>query len=779
MKRLRLTLRGTVQGVGFRPHVYRVATELGLAGWVKNDGRGVVLEVEGPSGAVGRFVAAVTREVSYPAHVDDHQQEALAPTGEAGFKILASDPGGAREATILADMAPCQACLAELLEPTNRRYRYPFINCTHCGPRYTIIRAVPYDRPNTTMAAFVQCPACQREYDDPTSRRFHAQPNACPRCGPQLCLLDASGTRLAHAEEALAGAVRRIADGQVIAIEGVGGFQLLVDARSDHAVERLRNRKHRREKPLAVMVKDHAAAAEIAELSPVERGLLESPEAPIVLLNRRRDAPLSAAVAPGNPRLGVMLPSSPLHHILTRDLGFPIVATSGNLSEEPICISEEEARARLRGIADAFLVHDRPIQRHADDSIGQIVNGEVRLLRRARGYAPLPVLLPHRMPAVLAVGGHQKNTIALLVGDRAILSQHIGDLDTHETRHTCGRVIADLLHVYQASPIAVAHDLHPDYASTVIAEQLTAAGGKLEGVPLIAVQHHHAHLVACLADNRVHGEEVLGIIWDGTGYGPDGTIWGGEFLVGNESGYERLGCLEPFPLPGGDSAIRSPRRVALGLLHHFCASPHPTDNDGFAWVPASPRERALMPRQLALSPRTSSIGRLFDAVASILGLIHESQFEGQAAMAVEYAAALSVTEAYPLPVVAATPRALGSLPTPAPSERVRSDPTWWLNPRPLLSAILEDRERGVNVGVISARFHGALVEATLRMAEKAQRNTVVLSGGCFQNVLLLGQCRRRLESAGYRVLVHHQLPPNDGGLSVGQAIVAACVAAVT
>jgi len=788
--RVRLQIKGRVQGVGFRPFVYRLAHELALGGWVHNDSRGVVVEVQGNAENVRIFEQRLQRDVQAPARIDDLSNETIACEPASAFSIQPSNSLGSKEVTLLADIAPCSACQAELVDKSNRRYRYPFTNCTHCGPRFTIIRAVPYDRPNTTMTVFKQCAACQREYDDPADRRFHAQPNACPDCGPKISLIHPGSEPVYQGDAALRAAADAIVQGQIVALEGIGGFQLLVDARNVQGVAQLRQRKHRWEKPLAVMVATLRDAAALAEISAEEAALLVSPEAPIVLLRARRDTELAENVAPNNPYIGLMLPSSPLHHLLLANLGIPVIATSGNLSEEPICIEPREASERLGDIADLLLIHDRPIERHADDSIAAVVDGTVQLLRRARGYAPLGIQLGRRGPTVLALGGHLKNTVALSVGDQCIVSQHIGDLESVETRAACLRVVSDLLRMYDARPIVVAHDLHPDYASTKLAEQLTARGGLLEGIPRLEVQHHHAHLAACLADAGTN-EPALGIVWDGAGLGADRTIWGGEFLYGNAARYERVACLQPFRLPGGDRSARSPRRVALALLYQLLG-PNVLEQRTLAPVDlTNPQEIKFIREQLdkrILSPYSSSMGRLFDAVASLLGLHHDVAFEGQAAMALEFIADRDEPGAYPLVLVERTllsnahnpiaPSAPESMPaTAAVGDRSGTghpgrSPRFYLDPTPMFEAVLAELALGVDKSLIAARFHGALVNAAVEVARRVGVGTVALSGGCFQNRLLVERCRRALTLQGHRVLLHQQVPANDGGLALGQVAVA-------
>jgi hydrogenase maturation protein HypF len=675
IERWRFQIQGIVQGVGFRPFIYRLALEYGLCGWVNNSAQGVTIEAEASSKQLAAFKVQLLHQK--PPHSDIQRLaiEKIEPCGEPDFKIAPSDPSGHPAAQIVPDLATCPDCLRELFDPNNRRYRYPFINCTHCGPRYSIIENLPYDRPNTTMRRFRMCPTCQTEYEDPLDRRFHAQPNACPHCGPRLALWDATGGVLAVGDTALINAAILIANGKIVALKGIGGFQLLVDARNANAVQRLRERKHRPHKPFAVMFPGLEAVRKSCLVSDTEAGLLRSPEAPIVLLERRKDdVTLCLDIAPQNAACGAMLPYSPLHHLLLAELGFPIVATSGNRSGEPICIDEFEALEDLAGIADYFLVHDRPIGRAVDDSVGRVMAGTPCLLRRARGYAPLAIPLAGELPDLLATGAELKNTIALSSGRQVIVSQHIGDLENIKTIDSFQKTISDLIRCYDHHPTAVICDLHPDYQATHAAEQLAAG----YGVPLIPIQHHYAHAVAVMAEHRLTGA-TLGVIWDGTGYGTDGTIWGGEFLRINERvpGFERVAWLHPFRLVGGDQAAREPRRVALGLCY-----------ETFGDIPAAllaefdPHELTIMRRMLAQginSPYTSSMGRLFDGVAALLGLCQRSTFEGQAAIALEAACTgKNTTRCYPFSVTSITSEA-GTF---------RSIIEW----KALISAILDERD---------------------------------------------------------------------------------------
>lgn len=770
--RMRLTLRGAVQGVGFRPFVYRLATELGLGGWVSNSPAGVTLEVEGPAAARREFLLRL--EAERPPHCVIHGLEAveLDPVGQTGFTIRPSEESGEKTALVLPDIATCADCLREIFDPADRRYRYPFTNCTHCGPRYSILEALPYDRANTSMKGFALCPACRAEYEDPRHRRFHAQPNACPQCGPHLALWDAAGRELARRDEALAGAVRALAEGAIVAVKGLGGFHLMVRADDDAGVRRLRERKHREEKPLAVMCPGLTAAERLAEIGPLEARALRAPEAPIVLCRRRPGAPVAAAVAPGNPWLGLMLPYTPLHHLLLADLGRSVVATSGNVSDEPICTDEHEALVRLGGIADLFLVHNRPIVRHVDDSLVRIVLGRELVLRRARGYAPLPIRVHEPLPPVLAVGAHLKNAVAVARGHEVFPSQHIGDLDTAPARAAFDRVIADLCRLYAIQPEQIMADAHPDYPST---QRARAAG-----LPVCTVQHHHAHVLACMAENHLTAP-VLGVAWDGTGYGPDGTIWGGEFLRVSARGVERFGHLRPFRLPGGEAAVKEPRRAALGLLHALLGDAVFDRRDLAplrAFKPAELRTlRSVLNRTLN-APLTSSAGRLFDAVASLLDLRQVARFEGQAAMDLEFAFEPGdATDSYTvdlreeIPSAAETPaRSTGEAAEPTPATPARC---WVADWAPLVQTLLRDLRVGAPVWQIAARFHNTLAEVVVAMARHAGEHRVVLSGGCFQNKYLLERTVEALRSAGFTPYWHQRVPPNDGGLALGQAVAAA------
>ena len=746
-RRVRARVDGTVQGVGYRPFVYRLADELGVAGFVLNDERGVLVEAEGPPDAVAAFVARLSDDAPPLADVTGVSVEELDATGEAGFEIVASERGGAATAPVTPDSATCGDCLAELVDPADRRHRYPFTNCTNCGPRFTIVTGIPYDRPQTTMAGFQMCADCQGEYDDPLDRRFHAQPNACPVCGPTVRLLERGGERVA-ADDAVRAAADDLLEGRILAVKGLGGYHLACRADDEAAVATLRSRKRREDRPFAVLVADLDAARELVDLGPVEEELLISRERPIVLATRRADAPVAASVAPGVPELGIMLPYTPLHHLLAADTGVPLVLTSGNVSDEPIAFLDEEL-VRLEPIADRFLVHDRPIATRTDDSVVRAVRGGPLMLRRSRGYVPSSLDLPiTAQRPILGAGAEQKNAFCLASGTRAWPSHHIGDVKNYETLQSLRDGAAHFERLFEVEPEIVAHDLHPDYLSTRYALEREEGGLLLHGV-----QHHHAHLAATLAE---HGETgpAVSAIYDGTGYGTDGTIWGGELLTGGLAGFERVGRLVTAKMPGGERAIAEPWRMACSWLTQMRA-PLPA---AFADI-EQPRWNmvARMSMTGMGSPTTSSAGRLFDAVSAICGVRLEVSYEGQAAIELEALADPAGGDPYPFPMEA--------------GEMIV------LNPRPTFMAILADLGAGVPVGTISARFHQTIAQATAEAlviaAERAGVDTAVLSGGVFQNRLLLGLTAAALEDAGLRVLTPRLLPPNDGQIAYGQVAVAA------
>lgn len=745
LSRVKVRVSGVVQGVGFRPFVYRLAKEHSLKGYVLNGAAGVEAEVEGLSSDLVPFLKRLRDEKPAQARIDDLKVEFFPPKGYGHFEIRESDSAGDKTVLVLPDLAACPDCVAEILNPSDRRYRYPFTNCTHCGPRFSIIEKLPYDRPHTTMRAFALCPKCKKEYKDPADRRFHAQPTACPQCGPHLEAWDPqSGAVLAKEEDALRLAEEAIRKSQIIALKGLGGFQLVCDARNHEAVDLLRIRKHREAKPFAVMFPSVEEIKKVCLISPGEESLLASSAAPIVLVYKKEGVEWFAeGLAPGNPQLGVMLPTTPLHHLLMRDLGFPVVATSGNLSEEPICYEEKEALERLRGLADLFLVHNRPIARPMDDSVTRVLGGQTQVLRRARGYAPLPVQLKEKGESVLAFGAFLKNTVGLAKDDKVFLSQHLGDLGTLPSMEAFERSLIDLPSLYEAEPVAVAVDLHPDYPST--------RKGCEWGLPVIKVQHHLAHLYACAAENHVEGA-AFGAAWDGTGLGEDQTIWGGEFFrLGDKD--ERVGHLRTFPLPGGDQASKEPRRSALGLLYEMEGEAIFNRIDLPPVSSFEPAERTVLRNLLNNrgNPRTSSMGRLFDAVSSIIGLCQKNRFEGDAAMTLEFVMKGHETkESYPFPLLL---KGAGFI----------------LDWGPMIKQILSDLEAKTPAGVISRKFHNSLIECLVDAAKREACTQVLLSGGCFQNRFLAEGAIRRLREEGLTPYWHQQVPPNDGGLALGQA----------
>jgi len=751
--RLRLIVQGGVQGVGFRPFVYRLAKELGLAGWVKNSAQGVFIEVEGIRSVLERFLLRIEREKPPRAFIQHLESVWLDAVGYPGFKIRASEAAGDKTAVILPDIATCAECVQELFDPLNRRWRYPFTNCTNCGPRFSIIEALPYDRCNTIMRRFVMCDRCQAEYDNPLDRRFHAQPNACPACGPHMELWDPNGIALAAQEQTLQQAAMAIRQGVIVAVKGLGGFHLVVDARDEDAVTRLRHRKHREEKPFALLYPSLALVKTHCDVSALEERLLRSPESPIVLLRRKPQAEVARSVAPGNPSLGVMLPSTPLHHLLMRELDFPVVATSGNLSDEPICTDEQTALKRLAGIAELFLVHNRPIARPVDDSVVRVVVDRELVLRRARGYAPLPIHLREPMSALLAVGGHLKNTIAVSSDRAIVISQHIGDLETTQADETFRQTIDDVTRLYELHPRAVACDAHPDYRSTQWARE--------SGVPVVAVQHHYAHVLSCMAENELQ-PPVLGVAWDGTGYGVDGTVWGGEFLLITHDTFQRVASFRTFRLPGGARAIKEPRRAALGLLYECFGDAVFRQTDLASVQAFAPEERALLRAMLTRginAPLTSSVGRLFDAVASLVGLRQQNRFEGQAAMELEYALdGIETSDAYDMRIAECE--------TPDGGSLLVID---WAS---MVQEMVEDLSDGISPAKFSVKFHNSLVEAIIAVAKRIGEEQVALSGGCFQNRYLIERAVRRLREEDVRPYWHQRVPPNDGGIALGQIVAA-------
>jgi hydrogenase maturation protein HypF len=745
-------VRGVVQGVGFRPFVHRLAIRHGLCGWVRNEAGAVRLFTQGAPPDVHDFLAALRAELPPLARIDALDVEETAARPLEGFRVIASDLTPVGRLPVSPDVATCPSCEAELFDPANRRHRYPFITCTDCGPRFTVIEAMPYDRERSTMKAFAQCPTCLDEYQDPTDRRYHSETNSCPVCGPSIWLESEDTESPPRAGTALAAAGRLLTQGKVLAVRGLGGFHLAVDATNEDAVARLRMRKGREAKPLAVMVRSLAAAERLAYLSEAEAALLTSRERPIVVLRRRPHAPLARQIAPRLDSVGIVLAYTPLHLLLLDRLGGrPLVMTSGNMSDEPIAMGNEEARLRLGSIADAFLLHDREIVARYDDSLVRVVEDRAVFLRRSRGYAPMPLRLPvATAEPLLAVGPHLKNTFTLAQGDEAFVSQHVGDLENLETLEHFEDALARFEQLFRIEPRWVVRDLHPGYLSTRLAEE----SGLME---LPAVQHHHAHIAAVLGEHGVT-DRVLGLALDGTGYGADGHVWGCELLEADLRSYERLAHLRYSPLPGGDLAARAPWRTLLGYSS--------LDDDG-RW--AEPALASVPPQELMIAhhqlrrrinaPKASSMGRLFDAAGAVLGIRLESAYEGQAAMELEGLARDGDFEALSFPVM----REAGELPV--------------LDPLPLLASLAAERARGVPVGELAARFHATLAHALTELAAQLcalrKLDTVVLGGGCFQNARLLSAVRRGLEDAGLRVLTPIVLGPNDGALSYGQAVVAA------
>ena len=770
IRRRKITIQGIVQGVGFRPFVYRLAHEHNLTGWVRNTPAGVEIEIQGTAARLDAFDAALRNDLPPLAQVTSHLSTDIPVGDDHSFTILPSGAGMA-DIQITPDSALCPDCLRELFDPADRRFRYPFITCTNCGPRYSIITGIPYDRPNTTMAGFPLCPDCLREYRDPLDRRFHAQPIACHDCGPQVSLIKSPsptlplptapqrGTlwglkKVGRGEDAILQAIQLLKSGAILAIKGIGGYHLAVDACNHEAVRRLRERKKRDEKPFAVMVPSLEAARERVIMNEMEERLLGSPEAPIVIVRKRPDSPLSALIAPHNSWLGLMLPYAPLHHLLMRDNFQALVMTSGNVSDEPVAFEDDDALQRLAAIADYFLLHDRPIHIRSDDSVMRVFQGRPLFYRRARGYAPRAVTLPFAVQPLLAAGAELKSAICLAAGTKAVLSQHIGDLQNSSTLDSFAHTVTHLSGILAISPVLAACDLHPDYLSSRFAED--------SGVPLIRVQHHHAHLASCMAENSLDGD-AIGIIFDGTGYGPDGTVWGGEFLVGGYHDFRRAGHFRPVQLPGGDAAVREPWRMAMAYMYQALGE------DAFAVD--HPVARVLPDTEMALfaqmlrcginSPLTSSCGRLFDAVAALLNLRHTVSHDGQGAIELEGLAETVEKEergSYPYSIV------------------FHDDAPHQLDFSPMLAEILSDIDAGIRSAIIAHRFHQTVASAAavlcLHISAATGLDRVILSGGVFQNRLLSEMIYTALAGKGLNVFTHRLVPPNDGGIALGQAAIA-------
>lgn len=761
--RKRILVRGIVQGVGFRPFVYQHASRLSLKGFVQNSPQGVIVELQGHEQAVHECLEMIKNRPPVLAHIREIEIHEIPLQNETQFSIMETTYDEELFTLISSDIATCEECLSELFDPQNRRYRYPFINCTNCGPRYTIIQEIPYDRKNTTMASFSMCAECEKEYHDPVDRRFHAQPNACPICGPKVWLTDSSGHEISCQDPIRETAVR-LKQGQIVAIKGLGGFHLACDATNEEAVRRLRMRKAREEKPLAVMAPDIETISRFAECAEKEKALLLFPQRPIVLLSKKPGHALADSVAPRNPYFGVMLPYTPLHHLLLREGFIALVMTSGNLSEEPIVFKNDEALFRLKDIADVFLLHNREIYIRTDDSVIRWMAETPVPIRRARGYVPIPIFLKRKMPSVLGVGGELKNTICLLKNDQAFLSHHIGDLENSETLSSFELAISHLSRILEIYPEAIAHDLHPDYLSTQWALVQ-------KDIPKIGIQHHHAHIVSCLAENKME-ERVIGIALDGTGYGTDEKIWGGEVLLADLRSFQRVAHFSYRPMPGGTMAIREPWRMATAYLWHAYCS----ENDSLVdeatfqkWIAPLPFVQSiekekwtglvhLLSKGTFHFPETSSLGRLFDGVSALIGLRTRNTFEGQAAMELEMVMEDKNNREYPF-------------------ELQKEKELVFIDPDPLILAIFDDIVQHRSPGEISAKFHRTVVQIFLQLCllfrDQYHLNIVALSGGCFQNRFLFENLLYSLEKNGFKVLHHREVPPNDAGLSLGQAISAA------
>ncbi len=756
MELLRINVRGVVQGVGFRPFVYQLATKYDLKGWVCNTSGDVKIEVEGRREALDHFLVDLEQLSPPLSHIEDIYSTNHAFVGYPSFEIRHSIAEEGKYQLISPDIATCQACLQEILTPDDRRYRYPFTNCTNCGPRFTIIEDIPYDRPRTTMHRFQMCPECQREYDNPLDRRFHAQPNACPECGPRLELLDSEGNPIS-CPDVIGTASRLLKSGKIVAIKGLGGFLLACDATNQAVINLLRSRKMRPFKPLAIMVSSIEEAKKHCYVSSEEEKLLTSACSPIVLMKWKPDSSVSRAVAPNLKYLGVMLPYTPLHHILLRETGLPLVMTSGNLSEEPIAKDNEEAIRRLSRIADYFLVHNRDIYARYDDSVTIVERGATQVVRRARGYAPYPIHLSFRSKQILGCGAELKNTFCLTRDEYAFLSQHIGDMENLETMEHFESSIALYKKLFRIEPSIVAHDLHPEYLSTKYAQELAT---KSANIRLIPVQHHHAHIVSGMVDNGLESP-VIGVAFDGTGYGADGNIWGGEFLVADYQRFTRMGHLEYLPLPGGAAAIKKPYRIAVGYLLSLLGEDALNQDLPFLKQVDS-LDIDIIKKQVDKkinSPLTSSCGRLFDAVSALIGVRGEIEYEAQAAIELEMVAYDEVdeTDSYSFSIVEQNGLGLVKL-------------------QDLFSAIICDLQSGTNKAKISIRFHNTIARIASQLcqiiSDKTGITQVVLSGGVFQNRLLLRKTVGRLETSGLTVFTHHQVPGNDGGISLGQAVIA-------
>jgi hydrogenase maturation protein HypF len=750
----RIRVRGVVQGVGFRPFVYRLAHHYRLNGWVRNTSGSVDIEVEGAEKAVRNFLSDLEGKAPPVARIESIEATFHTPRGYTEFQIEPSLSRGGQYQLLSPDIATCDDCKEEIFSSDDRRFGYPFTNCTNCGPRFTIIEDIPYDRPKTTMRKFKMCPRCRREYDDPLDRRFHAQPNACPDCGPSLELVDSEG-RTVESKDVIRKASKLLKEGKILAVKGLGGFQLACDATSHGAINTLRDRKRRPSKPLAVMIGDIKEIERHCLVSKEEKKLLESPQCPIVLLRWKKGSSISSAVAPNLKYLGVMLPYTPLHHLLLKESGLPLVMTSGNLSEEPIASDNDEALRRLRGIADYFLLHNRDIYARYDDSVYMVEDGQPMAVRRARGYAPYPVFLPFKAKQILACGAEDKNTFCLTRDEHAFLSQHIGDMENEETLEHFENTIQLYKKLFRVEPEIIAYDMHPEYLATKYALE----AGASSSLKLVPVQHHHAHIAGCLAENGVK-DRVIGVAFDGTGYGTDGTLWGGEFLLADWKDFRRVGHFEYVPLPGGAAAIKKPYRLALSYLYTLLGEDFSLEGLPLGDIKAA--EIEIIKQQLKRkinSPLTSSAGRLFDAVSALAGVRGEIDYEAQAAIELEMLAPDKIDKAgsYPLSIEVEGGMRVVKL-------------------KELLAGVVEDVRNKVPTPEISLKFHYTMAEIVAEMCKLIAKDSgikrVGLSGGVFQNRLLLELATAALRREGFEVLTHRLVPANDGGISLGQAVVA-------
>lgn len=748
-QRFSLTIEGIVQGVGFRPYIYRLAQELGLKGWVSNNLEGVLVDIEGEKLQLEKFLFRLEKEKPLNAEITTIHLETLSIKNHQDFKIINSNNTGSKQTAIIPDIATCLECLQEILDIKDRRYQYPFTNCINCGPRFSIIENLPYDRCNTSMKNFLMCEECQTEYNLPTTRRFHAQPNACSNCGPSLEFWDNKGKVLATKADALQLAIKFIKQGKIIAVKNTGGFHLIANAFNETTISQLRQRKHRDEKPFALLYPSLELVKEHTIISSLENKILSSAISPIVLLKRREDKKLFDKVAPENPYLGIMLANNPLQHLMMKALAMPVIATSGNISEEPICIDEYEALERLNSLADGFLVHNRPITQPIDDSVVQVVLEREMVIRRARGYGSLLLEIESVKPGILAVGGHLKNTVAMSTTSGIYLSQHIGNLQTEKTFNIFENTLDKIKNIYQSQVFTIAHDLHSEYLSTKYAVKHAS-----KQLTTVAVQHHYAHILSCMAENKLE-VDLLGVVWDGSGYGLNNTIWGGEFLQIINKGFSRIGHLKEFPLIGSEKAVKEPRRIALGLVYEAFGEECFEYNLPFinSFTKQELNILKQMLRNKLNTPFTSSIGRLFDGVASILGIQHYNNFEAQAAIKLEFSLSnTKIEESYNFVIDEKHPLIID-----------------WQD---LLKEILSDLEKNIPIAIISAKFHNALANLVVEIAKRVAQEKVVLTGGCFQNRYLLEKTVLSLKAAGFSPYWHQRVPTNDGGISLGQIFAA-------